>query len=867
MKKNRSIEFYRFLLCIPILMMHIGSSTALNGSKFNKGGYAVECFFVLSGFLLARSLDYWQVEGNPLKDSLKKTWRQMAKIMPYYFVCLWTTFAYKIYVYYKYYDLTAEKWAQFINNFFAESFFLTGVSYRSFHINGPDWYISALLIATFILTFILLELKKNCKKSWQRKLMVLIGLYILVYFIRPGFFAKIELISRAIANMGVGICAYILFSVVEAKAKNVSTYVWDGIEVVSLILIGVCFLPNLQLNSKYIAFPFAILVIVQFMQKSHLTKMLENNVSAFLGRMSLPIYLGQMLVISKYAFLPGYDITVHRKLAYFTIALVVFLWAVVIDWTIVWFKNRVKKKEAGYALEAKKVLFLVSILLFAKSFATEQIFFDMNHINRVVYVCCKVLLLCCYIVIPQLIYKVVRKKENRKWVALFGIILGVYIVFLLLSWPGKWNNDEFYILGTIRQFGILYHQSFFTSIFFILSLMTIPSCGSIILFQEVICAAIATYIIKKLYKKCGKYAYCLVVIFLSPVTIYYVLYPLRAGMYTFTFALLIIEIMRIIAHDRVESKDLIRIGILTAVVAAWRSESSFLVIVIAIIIYCTIIKNKQAKRYMLILLAAMMIPFAVFSRVNSLRDEKTSQIAMLYSFMTGTSVMLQEGELRSDDLEKDLQNINAVLNVEKMKENASATDLWKIYDAVSPLDFSTEEYKKCIKSIEKLIIFNPEKYIDAKWDMFKNSTGMSNEFWLSLPVSKEDAYAIVEMYGGAPDVLKVYNPINDKCRETTILFLTGQYTIDDGNRMVWKDIWTLYIPIFILPVSMMILLIRKKVRYALLDMTVILDCALVYLTAPETNPMYYFPFYIIGWVVIIYQVSMWGEKERGIENE
>lgn len=89
----------------------------------------------------------------------------------------------------------------------------------------------------------------------------------------------------------------------------------------------------------------------------------------------------------------------------------------------------------------------------------------------------------------------------------------IYVVSILLAWPGNWVNDEFGILGIVQNFGIKYHQSFFTSIFFIVMIMIYPSCGSIILGQAVVCTIISVYIIKVIYEQYGRIAYCLLVLF------------------------------------------------------------------------------------------------------------------------------------------------------------------------------------------------------------------------------------------------------------------------------------------------------------------------------------------------------------------
>lgn len=85
-KKNGKIEFYRFIFCIAILLFHmqkylLGEASLTNGihfALFPHGAMGVEFFFLLSGFLMAKSV-YKSIPPprtqipNPLTISAPKT--------------------------------------------------------------------------------------------------------------------------------------------------------------------------------------------------------------------------------------------------------------------------------------------------------------------------------------------------------------------------------------------------------------------------------------------------------------------------------------------------------------------------------------------------------------------------------------------------------------------------------------------------------------------------------------------------------------------------------------------------------------------------------------------------------------------------
>lgn len=850
MKKNKSIEFYRFMLSLPILLMHIGSSTALMGTKFSKGGNAVECFFVLSGFLLAYSLI--EDDGmHAIRSSTKKLKRQITHIFPYYYICLATTFACKFYYYKDYCDFSVEEWGHFFNNFFIELLCLSGLSYRTFHVNGPAWYVSALLMATFVVSLVYLLLKKICGKKYKYFWMIGVILCFFIYLMTDANFSSKYLLVRSVINISLGVAFFEIFDLIKNKEVIVPCWFVDILEVATLIAVISCFIPGVNIDSRYIAIFFGILVIIQFSQKTHLSKILDNDISGFLGEISLPIYLGQMFIICLYAFWGNYDaIITHRTISYIVITSDVILWSIALKYLI----SRISNKNGmKFAITTKQVLLIVSGLLFIHSFYTEQIFFDMGNMNRLVYIVCKLLLLVIEVAVPQIIYKLLSLE--RKWLILFACIVVVYLFFIMVSWPGNWNNDEFLILGTVQHFNIQYHQSLLTSLFFILSLMIIPDCGGIILFQGIICALIATYTIYICYRQIGKCAYFLLAVFFSPLTIYYVLYPLRVCLYAFTFLLLMMLVAELIQDCYFSAKRMIAIGVISAIVSTWRTESLFLIVLIPMIIVVQIISKGKNKKFIYQIVLAAIIPFALLMKINSYKDVQTEKTATLWSFTTGMSVLLQDDNLRSPDLEEDLNNIDKVMNIDKMVENSSATDLYKVYNASGPYEYTNEEYNACIKSIARLIICNPIKYAETKWELFKTSCGIGESFWLSTPISKEQAYEIVSMYSVSDSILDIYNPRNENIREAMVYWLTGMMPIkDDGDILIYKVTMQSWIAELILFIVAIVMLFKKKLMYFLIDILVLGDFILVYLTAPNVNVMYFFPCAFVGICITLYEV-------------
>lgn len=866
MKKNRSIEFYRFIFCIPVILLHISNSTALVENKFTHAGLSVEIFFVLSGFLLGNTIEKAKKE-NIILQSVNKIKSQIIHLWPYYYITLFTCFFYRLFLYSKA-DYSKEQWVQFASNFFAELICINGLSYRDAHINGPDWYISSLLISTLLLMIVLLIIKKYIEK--YKLLYMGSFLLFIIYLLLPKKYGMFYVFVRPMVTMLLGFGFYYIYLYIKDKKIISNRLFYDVIDILCLIEIFICFLPIHIIDTNLIAVGAGILILNQFIGRSHISQLLNNDISSFLGRLSLPTYLGQMLIILKFGNNPRYDITYNRHISYLVILVTCFAWGLIIELSITFFRAKIKKERVQFSIDIKYILMILSLLLFGYSFSAERVFFDFSNMslyNNMIYLFSKLLLLFLLFIVPQLMYKIFSNNHNKKWIMVYSIIFAIYILALLLSWPGNWNNDEFLILGNIQHFDFTYHQSFFTNIVFILGLMLIPSCAGIIIIQSCIIALISTIMIIILYKQIGKLSYFLMPVVLSPVTIYFVIYPLRVGLYSFTFLLLFVLLIDVINKKKMTYKTTTIIALLTAVIATWRGESVIAIFVVPILLILLLRKVINLK-IITNLLVCIIVPFLIFSKVNSFADQHVEQSAILWSFLTGLSDMVQYDNLRSPNLKQDLENINVVISLDKLKQNSSSFNLDKVYSAVGPLCFTNEQYNKTLRSIERLIIFNPEKYIKSKFILFKASVGLDpNYSWVAPAINKEEALQIISLYNVSNSVSQIYNPFNDTLRETFVKFLTGMYLVN-GNRMIaFYYMWSIWIPILLLIIMTVVEIFRKRISMILLNLFVLTDLTLVFLMAPTASVMYFFPFYILGYVLVIYEVGMIIRKYIVLKNK
>ncbi|RHV63245.1 hypothetical protein DXB18_14290 [Clostridium sp. OM02-18AC] len=851
-KRKNNIELDRFMLALPVCLMHIGSSTMLGVRGFSYGGYAVECFLVLSGFFLARMLEK-ETNGSIFNTALNITKSRFKTLAPYYYLCFATTFLYKCIYYYRAGIFTQVEWSQFLNNALIELLCLNGLFYRTMHVNGPGWYISALLFGGFIVISIYLIIKRMLRDKSQKCYIYssLILFFIYMYVLKVAN-VNIERIIRTLVSLWMGMAAWNIYKKFSEHIASVHSCVLDILEIILIIMLVSCFFStNLLWDRKYITLIFALFLVLQYCGNSNLDKIFSLEIFGYMGKLSLPIYLGQMLVICKYAFNPGYDITAEGYLSYILILFSVILWSILIECFLNILKNKKNIVEVMKKLDNRYLLFF-SIVLFITSFSNDRVFFvfqDMSKLNWMVYISSKIILLILEVTIPQYFFIKIRKKIDYSWLKSWVILFGVYTACLLLVWPGIWNNDEFLILGTIQHWDIQFHQSLLTNLFYILSIMIYPSCGTIIWIQVLICSFIGAYSFNILKKKNKYIAYALYIALLMPPTIYYILYPLRVTLYSFLMLYLFAFSVELISETReITLAQIVKLGIMIALISFWRIESRFFIIVLTLL-WGIWLLVKHKKTLFIWLLASVFLPFGLLSHVNNaFVDKKTSQIATLNSFVTGISILLTNDELRSfRDMKEVISSIDKIMSIRMLIEHSSATDLYAVYGYIAPYDFTDDEYRECLKSVAELIICNPIEYSEAKYELFAHSVAAPKyDFWISPAKSITDSEKIAVSYGVSPSILKIYRPFNEKLRSVVSYFLTGMYVLPDSGVMAYSYMWNLWVPILFLIFGCIILSMLKNWYMLMLNISIITDFLIVYMTAPSVNSMYFYPFYLVG---------------------
>ena len=303
--KSNTVSFWRIILTFAIVLLHIG---------YGRGSYiAVEFFFVLSGFLLAKKV--YSPSGS--LGVLRYIWNRFVRLYPIYVISIIT------YIMILEYQATPTEFfmngLRDIPGFWKQLLMLTPFGNPpAFFVNIPAWYVCVLFYVSIAL-FILL---KYVPKKVILPFLTVVAIIILGYYfytvgnldLFEGYQeisirdSKIVLgsdgVFRGIAEMSLGVVLYNIYDKTQDKIKPSNIVVCHIVEFglfISVIVASI-FIYHTRLDYIYL---LVILICVYFAFLPYDNRIFNNRFINYLGGLSYSIYLNHAIfawvVFSGYA--------------------------------------------------------------------------------------------------------------------------------------------------------------------------------------------------------------------------------------------------------------------------------------------------------------------------------------------------------------------------------------------------------------------------------------------------------------------------------------------------------------------------------------------------------------------------------------
>lgn len=319
-QKNYAVEFWRFCLSMIVALYHAGLCTALYPDRqyFSIGGRAVTFFYVLSGFLFACSFENESNVDTPIRGALKTMWKKASSFAFIWYTALFSTMAIRIH----YYGMTQEQTQAWLKSNWAEFFMLNSVFYNENHINGPTWYISGLILACGLYYMIFALARKYLHMSPLWVALVCSLSINTLYYSYDVILLGSPWVTASFALFPAGVVAYYLYHLLKRTFGAAVEIVLQFTELVLLIALGFLLLdPALaEVDNRWLVLVSAGVVAVTFQNRTFVTKLLNRPFSAFLGKISLGIYLSHMIVMVHWGWGPPFDVATAPLKAYLCIS-------------------------------------------------------------------------------------------------------------------------------------------------------------------------------------------------------------------------------------------------------------------------------------------------------------------------------------------------------------------------------------------------------------------------------------------------------------------------------------------------------------------------------------------------------------------
>lgn len=465
------------------------------------------------------------------------------------------------------------------------------------------------------------------------------------------------------------------------------------------------------------------------------------------------------------------------------------------------------------------------------------------------------------------LWKIIKKEEHfLSYFKYFVPYFGIMAVFFVLTWPGIFKGDEFYVIRAALSFDMSPAQSGLTSIFYISCLLFFPSMATITGVQLLIICSILAYIMKNLNDLYhSKWIYVTYIPCLLLPVIDGNLFTLRATLVGWLFAFLLFKLFFVYqAYVRSESKlsltDISVFALVGGLVCAWRTEFIYLVPLLPLtFIFLKVCNFKRA----VLLLCALAVSFGLFQTPNKIASNGSNKYPISL-VLNPLANLFTEEHLAGPQVYEDILTINELVDVQLLRKSASVRNIsqyWNIPDVLPD-----EQLNRFMEASLRIILYNPQAFLKYRVQTFAYTNGFY-ESRINHPGGEMVSGILNLEYYGEDYKTKfiAVNPLlSQSLREKTIEFLACRdYEQDASKTGTALLIFYNCVPTLVLLLICMIaaVFLRKK-AFVCMGILCLIQVAFIFLTAPAMFFMYYFCFYLCGYLLCgLFVLDMLGRSK------
>ena len=486
------------------------------------------------------------------------------------------------------------------------------------------------------------------------------------------------------------------------------------------------------------------------------------------------------------------------------------------------------------------------------------------------YISCIVLLAVLftyffYLYVTHALYYI--GKKNKTFLSYFRFFIGYFLfmgVFWLLTWPGIFKGDEFYVIRAALSFTMSGAQSGVTSLFYMVALLFFPSMASITFIQLLLICTIFAVIMHDLFSVLsGKKRFFLFLPFILLPVIDGNLFTLRSTLVGWLFLLILAKVYYLAKTDQFSGKWLLILSALTGLLCAWRSEFIYLVVFLPLAFL--LLKKVRFKQAVCMLVLSLVF-FVLCNVPNKIALNGSNKYPISLVLNPVANLFTEVEDLKGPCVYDDVMTINELVDASLLRQSASVRNIsqyWNIDDVLPK-----ETLNRFMQASLRLIIYNPDKFLKYRWQTFAYTNGLYPGYINHPGGECIDAINKLVYYGNDYKSYFAFMnpPFGQALREKTISFLACRHYEQDNIRTnALLPVFYNCIPGVLLLLALLLssciaaLRTRKKRpgsagRYVLCIVLILLtlpQLVLIFLTAPAMFFMYYFGFYLSSYFLTV----------------
>lgn len=453
----------------------------------------------------------------------------------------------------------------------------------------------------------------------------------------------------------------------------------------------------------------------------------------------------------------------------------------------------------------------------------------------------------------------------RKRIWYSGIYFGLMLLLLVCVWPGAWRMDEFGILRDAKTLMPTFWQGYLTSLFYMFSLMLIPTPAGVVIVQCFVNACCMGYVCEKAEKILGvKHRFLLLLPFLAFPVLDSNMYPMRMSVYVFLELFLAAVFLSAVWEKRKLTKaEHVLAVMVTALLAVWRTEGIYYLVWIPVV-YLVIFWKQENRKHKISFIASVavttilvMVPQTVGNKlVSGDQYEITSMVLPIAPLLCEA-----EGEQEKAEL---IEAVDKVIDTDLMiagyRSGKSGISVFWSEPTLIRTGYSSKEYAEFKSAYYGLILSYPKVFLQERWYTFTHSYGILNdtrELFDSTEVMNYMEFR--ENYAGVKG-------ISSRLRSGILSVLE----LWDLSKPTEKSPLFTYVYSFLPSLAVLILasiifMGKKNYKVLVVLLGVLGKVPLIFLTAPSLLFMYYYGIYLIGTVGFVYGVIYYAKKAKNAE--